>query len=172
MSKCFVILSMHRSASSLVSQAMQNYCGWVMDDIKPGFGQPHGNYEHYAMRKLNDDILKAACGDWRHLPSVQAIKGQAERFKPRIKKVLSSLEGDRKIWGWKDPRSVITIPLMAPYIKNLHLIGLFREPEKAARSMSERDGERYNLGYDEALALTLAYNARLLQVLMKFGGEA
>ena len=111
MSKVFVVLGMHRSATSLVSKALLN-------EIYMG-PTPGGNvFESRPFRVLNQAILRRARGSWHEPPPEQAILDQYEHFRGRIVETIESDRAGRELWGWKDPRTTLTIRLYLPQRQN------------------------------------------------------
>ena len=154
MSKVFVILGMHRSATSLVSKALFNeiYMGPC----------PGGNvFESRPFRLLNQSILRCAGGSWHTPPPEEAILDLYEDFRDRIVETIELDRGGRELWGWKDPRTTLTIRLYLPHLENPHFIPIFRNPLEVAKSLKRRDGFSIKKG----VSLANTYNTRLLDFL-------
>ena len=62
-----------------------------------------------------------------------------------------------EFWGWKDPRTILTIELFLPYLSNPHFFTCHREPDKVAKSIKLRNGFPVSRG----LELEKEYNDRL-----------
>ena len=62
-------------------------------------------------------------------------------------------------WGFKDPRTLLTLPFWREALGDARLVGTFRHPARVARSLVSRDP---SMPFDAALDLWLAYNRRLL----------
>lgn len=155
-SKVFVVLGMHRSATSLVSKAL-------MSEIYMGQNPRPKVYESKRFRWLNQDILVRAGGDWDRPPSEQAIMGQYEHFKSRIVDVIGEESRGKDLWGWKDPRTTLTIGLYLPHLENPHFIAIFRNPLEVAKSLERRKSNSIPLR--RGVRLANEYNARLLKFL-------
>ena len=67
-------------------------------------------------------------------------------------------------YGWKDPRTTLTIRLYLPYLENPHFISCFREPDEVAKSLVAVGG----FTLESAKKLTKIYNQRLLKFLTEF----
>lgn len=165
--KTFVVLGMHRSATSLIAKGLHEsgiYLGQEKDMLPPAPDNPEGFYENKKFIKLNDAILHACKGNWLEPPSEEAILSVAPQFNDEIRDLVNEMEqkAEGKFWGWKDPRSVLTIRLFHPFLKNPHYIAGFRDPNDVADSLHKRNGFSHRKAYNCALI----YNARLLQFLI------
>ncbi len=167
MSKCLIVLGMHRSATSLVAKALhdQNNVHWPSSAFVHR-SQPHGHWECRPIVELNDRILQAAGGAWFTPPPVSEIRALANQFNSDIARTLQKVKGDRPIWGWKDPRTVLTFELFAPHLagEDLHFIVCFRDPRRIAASLQRRNGG------DRAAWEKLAreYNERIFEILENY----
>ena len=112
--KTFVLLGMHRSATSLVAKALSGELDmgidWANNPIKV---IAKGVTSRILISvRLNDQILNAAGGDWMKVPPEEAIQLQQDRFvMPHSRALLEESSKGRDLWGWKDPRTVLTIRL-------------------------------------------------------------
>ncbi len=160
--KTFIVLGMHRSATSLVARGLVE-AGVHMGEKQLGFhsSNPWGHYEDVDFISMSDRLLTAAGGSWDKPPLEDSILGLASEWGPRIKDFI---EGKMRepLWGWKDPRTVLTIPLFLPYLVNPHFITCFRNPQDVAISLARRDRA---MTRKKALALAKIYNDRLLRFL-------
>lgn len=156
MSKVFVVLGMHRSATSLVSKAL-------MTEIYMGKNPRPKVYESKRFRWLNHDILKRAGGDWDKPPPEEAILAQYEHFKPRIINVIRRESEGRELWGWKEPRTTLTIRLYLPHLENPHFIAIFRNPLEVAKNLERR--KHHPIPLEQGVRLANEYNRRLLKFL-------
>lgn len=99
---------------------------------------PLGHFEDTRFVELNDRILAAAGGDWLHAPTTAAILAQESLFQAEIQTVLDAAPA--KVWGWKDPRTCLTLDLFYPHLTNPRFIVCHRESGAVAASLSKRDG--------------------------------
>ena len=159
--KTFVVLRMHRSATSLVAEGLER-AGVCM-------GENHRNKIHWEdMRfmRLNDRILKAAGGCWHDPPFPKNIDMVRDQFDHEIAELVAdenrkAKRGKYYLWGWKDPRTVFTIRLFTPHLVNPHFIPVFRDPLDVAKSLQRRNGFSIERGYD----LAQTYNYRIIKFL-------
>ncbi len=162
--KTIIVLGMHRSATSLVAKSLNSEIYMGNNLLEANIHNPEGYFENSKFVELNDKILGSAGGSWDSPPSRKDILAVGFRFKSEIKKLIESEGEGKDIWGWKDPRSVLTIELFLPFIEGPHFVACFREPEEVARSL-ERRGD---VGYEQGLRLTKEYNNRMLKFLSDY----
>lgn len=176
---------MHRSATSLVAKGL--YYNIFMGDtlLAKDETQPYGYYEDTDFVKLNDEILDKAGGSWSNPPSHEAIQAQAPVFESRIKDLISKKEiraevyaKSRKLkeacWGWKDPRTTLTVDLYMPHVKSPHIIACFRDPKEVAISLVKRNCDWDKLSEEAQsqqinlqMPLIQCYHERLLRFLYR-----
>lgn len=146
-----VVLSMHRSGSSLLSSILIDL-GVHMGEklLIRGKGNPYGHWEDLEFLNLNKRILREAGGTWRYPPSPERILSVRRRFNPIIKSLVAK-KSVRKKWGWKDPRTCLTIPLYYPYLVSPRYIRIIRERASVIRSLQRRHkaGREWGILYDD-----------------------
>lgn len=144
--KNFVVLGMHRSATSLVSKAIadQGFTCRNEEDVQDSTN-PQGYWEDAEVGRLNDRILERAGGDWLRPPSSRAIAEQVAWAAPRV----TDLMGERYPedgWVIKDPRLVLTCPCWLPHFRRRHaqFVFIYRERAEVIESLIRRgdEGER------------------------------
>lgn len=161
---CYVILGMHRSSTSMISKCLHEQGEVFMgkDLLGPGRGNEDGHYEDKRFLDLNDEILSKANGSWDNPPSREAIEGVAKEFSSRIQSLISDScsnmkEAGYRSWGFKDPRTCLTLPVYLPYLNNPRFIVIKRPLIEVAKSLEKRDGMRIEKG----ISLAKAYNDRI-----------
>lgn len=163
MSKCFIVLGMHRSATSLAAKGLHTSDIFIGQQLLgPDHSNPYGHYEALDFTILNREILSAAGGSWDNPPSEDAILNQVDNFDSKITAIIE--KNKRHHWGWKDPRTILTIKLFLPHIENPHFIACFRDPDEVAKSLNKRN----QMPIDQGLTLAKEYNRRLLDFLGDF----
>jgi len=176
MSKVFIVLGMHRSATSLVAKALNEIIPMGQElIIAQNETQPKGYYESKAFHALNGDILEAAGGDRKGLvtiPSPAAVRACSLLFEDRIRSVVAQESRTHHIWGWKDPRTVLTIPIIHPHLPvDVHFVCIFRNVNQVVESLSARD-RLYGIPERSLnhLAVAMEYNRRLLDYMSEYVG--
>ena len=140
-SKIIIVLGMHRSGTSTIAGAL-NKIGINIGDrmLRRTPSNPLGNFEDLDFVNLNEKILKISSGSWKSPPIEKNIIYQKDKFKKEIKDLISiKSENKSKYWGWKDPRTSLTIQLYLPYLKNPYFIVCHRQAKVVAESLLQRN---------------------------------
>jgi len=163
--KTIVVLGMHRSATSLVAKGLHHEIDmgpdlWVGENPT----QPHGHYESRSFVSMNDRILKLAGGHWQRPPPEQHILAVGEDIRDEIKELVEAAGKGKEIWGWKDPRTTLTIKCYLPFLENPHFVPVFRDPKEVVKSLVRRNGNKPAYW----VRVVREYNYRLLSFLSEF----
>lgn len=146
--KQVVVLGMHASGTSMVSHILIKM-GVRMGKEFTGPVKGVPTWEDKEFMLLNAHILNQAGGDWSHPPSPTRLLSLTDDVQRRVDNLVSArdLEAEElglECWGFKDPRSCLTIPLIAPYLLNPYYIRVVRNPLRTAQSLLQRGGRVYN----------------------------
>jgi len=153
MNKTFVILGCHRSASSLVAKALHEAGVHMGDELLSGLpDNPEGHFEDMDFLKKNVELLGGNI--WNDV-NRELTDGDTS--------ALIAAKNVHPLWGWKDPRTVLTIEKYYAHLDDPIIIGLFRKPELVAKSMARRG----DISEQDALALAKAYNRKIIDFLSK-----
>lgn len=136
--KCIVVLSMHGSGSSLVASIL-DALGVDMRPNPKAKVRWYKNYEDASFVALNIMLLHRAGGAWLNPPSIENIIKLKENA--NINKAINSIVTKRdlgKAWGFKDPRTSLTISLIHPHLSNPHYIRVKRDRWDVAQSILKR----------------------------------
>jgi len=147
-----IVLGMHRSGTSLMAHILSKLgvnMGRTL--IKKNYTNPLGFYEDIDFVNLNKYIIRKLDKDWKNPPDNSELLKKRKMFDKRIKKIVEKKRG--KLWGWKDPRTTITIELFLPYLNNPYFIVCYRKKEKVANSLkirgiNKQDAYRIKKVYD------------------------
>lgn len=158
------IAGMHRSGTSMVTKHLHDcglYLGRNEDLMPPAAENPEGFWEHLPLVAVNDDILNRLGGGWDcPPPEPTAEQWRGALLAPartRAATIVAHFEG-REPWGWKDPRSSITLPFWRALLPGLRTVVVVRNPLEVALSLQRRNGFSFALG----LTLWHIYYRRLL----------
>lgn len=153
MNKTFVILGCHRSASSLVAKALHEAGVHMGDDLLSGLpDNPQGHYEDMDFLRKNVELLNGNI--WNDVDRPLQDVDTAGLIRQKDNKPL---------WGWKDPRTTITIDKYYDHLDDPIIVALFRKPELVGKSMAQRG----DIAEEEAIALARAYNRKIIDFLSK-----
>lgn len=139
--KVFLVVGMHRSATSLVAKGLHEACVHMGDDLLGATrSNLHGHYEDREAIRLNDEILKSAGGRWDKPPPHEAIQGVCRSVD--LQPYIASRSARGGMWGVKDPRLSLTWPVWLPYLVtiDLHVIWARRGRNNVAESLRVRNG--------------------------------
>lgn len=166
--KTLIVLGMHRSMTSLIAKGMADNKVYVGDKLMPpNGGNPHGYWEDTDFVKMNNKLLGLAGGTWRKLPSEEKINSLRKGYGSEIQNLIRKKEErvkeiyfreNERIWGWKDPRTILTIKLYLPYLTNPHFILCFRNPFEVAKSFNKTE----KIPMQEGINLWREYNRRMI----------
>lgn len=172
MSDPVVVLGMHRSGTSFLVRTLNLAGLWLGGDDelhtiegRAKIGNPKGNYENKEGIAINDAILTRSGGAWHNPP--QRLHANADDA-ARIIALCHTLEKEQPAgylrWGWKDPRTVLTLNVWLGALKReIFIVGSYRHPSAVARSLAARDGIPLEVGY----ALWGVYVSHLLHHIRK-----
>jgi Sulfotransferase family len=160
-------LGMHRSGTSLVSR-MLNLLGVHLGPDAPvsrtGADNPTGYWEHDAIVAINDEILSRFGGRWNEppeLPSEWPREATLGDLRETARRLLAADFAAAPLWGWKDPRTCLTLPFWQDVVGPMRYVLCVRNPLAVVGSLTRRNAmssekaERLWLGHVRAsLALT------------------
>jgi hypothetical protein len=149
---------MHRSGTSCLAGSLQEL-GLVLGDVITV--APHnakGNRESKRIMDLHDDVLRESGGAWDRPPEQMALTWSAEH---RVRRDAFIREFDEvPCWGFKDPRTLLTLDGWTEVLRNPLFVGTFRHPDAVARSLVKRNGR----DRQRWLSLWRQYNERLVEL--------
>ena len=175
--KTVIVLGMHRSGTSMVSGVLQ-LLGVDMGKELVGKlpSNPLGHFEDRAFLELNNDILSSAGGDpFTNIPSYEKIVFQKSKYEDRIRGLINQ-RSKCALWGWKDPRTCLTIELFVPYLINPFFIVCYRKSEEVADSLYRRGKMDIDMGfrikelYDQRIDYFFKKYPNMLRYNVDFGG--
>lgn len=134
------------------------YLGTAEELFDPLPDEPRSHWEHRSLRVVNDTLLARHGGGWddppvlplgwEHATALADLGAQGQAH------MTASFAG-HPAWGWKDPRTCLTLPFWRRLQPDARYIICLRHPIEVARSLRARDG--FTLAH--GLRLWLAYTA-------------
>jgi hypothetical protein len=146
---------MHRSGTSCLAGSLQEaglFLGNVM--TRGGRHNAKGNRENVDIMKFQESVLRANGGSWDAPP---AQLTWSDEHRKRRDAIIASY-GDAPFWGFKDPRTVLTLEMWREAVPDLRVVGTFRHPTSVALSLEKRHGGPRKKWLD----LWMLYNERLV----------
>lgn len=153
--RCLVVLGMHRSGTSVLMGTLRDagvHIGRVLGDSIEG--NRRGLQEAPAVLYMHEQLLEANGGSWREPPET-VVWGELHRS---VRDLFVESRAPQPLWGFKDPRTLLTLEGWLEVLPQLEPVGIFRDPLSVARSLQRRNG----FPLEQGLALWAAYNRRLL----------
>lgn len=162
-SDCICVLGMHRSGTSCLTGIMQGLGVELGDVYTENPANLKGNREHSRVVFLNDAVLKWNDAAWDNPAVVRNWTPEMAAERTAIIEELRNRGSGH--WGFKDTRTLFTLPFWLEALDEPRFIGTFRHPQRVALSLNQRDGSPIEWGLD----LWYRYNERLLQVTREYG---
>ncbi len=173
-----IVVGMHRSGTSTVA-GLLHQGGVCMGEDRallpaPSDENPHGFFENHRFRLLNDRIAE------RRGYRIKSWQPQIPPCRPRLltrrrmRRLLREYQDRYPFWGFKDPRTCLTLGAWLEEIQRVagpdaaRVVFCARSPGAVAHSLARRDG----LDVPTALRLWTLYNERALAALDAWGPPA
>jgi hypothetical protein len=148
------VLGMHRSGTSCLAGSLEQQ-GLFLGEVNTAAPwNKRGNRERFDVMNLQEDVLRVSGGSWDRPPS--PVEWAPEHYEG-ARTILAEHAG-APVWGFKDPRTVLTLEGWERLVPDLDAVAIFRHPLRVARSLQSRNEMPIAAG----LALWKAYNDRLL----------
>jgi hypothetical protein len=176
--KPLIILGMHRSGTSMLARMLET-CGLFVGATL------EANHEPPIFRKINDQLLALAGATWTQpepfleriseKPFLQECRRLAEEsLSEGFGKHFLGLHGTRKLlgapidaWGWKEPRTCLTLPVWRAIYPEARYVQILRHPIDVALSLRARqerkEGESAEL-WSHPECLDMERNLRLWEL--------
>jgi hypothetical protein len=151
---------MHRSGTSCLAGSLQKR-GLFMGQVHES--NPYnrkGNRENQKFVDLNDKILQYNNAGWDKPPSGNLV-WNADHCRELETAVSEFNAVNHACWGFKDPRTLLTLEFWLSRLSVVKFIGSVRHPLLVAKSLQSRNG----FAIEQGLGLWLSYNERLLGLL-------
>lgn len=135
MSEPIVVLGMHRSGTTMLTNAL----------IKMGVNMGRfldGNQEDRFFLTRNEMILKGIGLSWDNPFGVEELLKNSQLF--FAKQIKPKNQGYKGHWGWKDPRTVLTLPVWLELYENMKLVIVFRDAGDVVNSLISRERKAQN----------------------------
>lgn len=151
-----IVLGMHRSGTSCLTGSLQQ-AGLSLGEHSTWnpFNQK-GNRENTEITALHDAVLQANGGSWDNPPTTTHW---SPAHRQQAATILANHAQDA-IWGFKDPRTLLTLQGWLDLGIAPAFIGIFRSPWAVAHSLAQRSPDQMSVA--RGLELWYDYNARLL----------
>ena len=154
--RVILILGMHRSGTSAIAGALR-CCGLPFgDNLLMGLSDnPKGHFENRAILHLNESILADLGSSWS---DPRPLKPNFDKYSEKTVQVIKNEFNGYKIFGLKDPRLALLLPLYIKAFKEVNIEPSFvvikRDKSEVAASLKARNG----FSREKSLALFKKYS--------------
>ncbi len=145
------ITGMHRSGTSMVAN-MLSTCGLYLGSesalVATSRDNPSGYWENRNFVSINDEILKGLGSAWdypEHLPEKWWDDQRMFGYRDRVRALLQEFK-HHEPWGWKDPRTCLTLPFWMSILPQTKVVICLRNPLEVVLSLHRRGPPKYTIG--------------------------
>ena len=156
-SRVICVLGMHRSGTSCLAGTLEQAGVFLGEVATHNKFNVKGNRENPAVREVNGRVLHDNGGDWNRPPAGPMVWNDGHR---KMRDAIIGSYSEQPVWGFKDPRALLTLEGWLEALPNLEFVGVVRHPLAVARSLQSRPR---GPGLAEGIRLWTAYNIRLLE---------
>ena len=155
-SQVLTVLGMHRSGTSCLAGTLME-CGVDFGEVsrRNNFNLK-GNNENQQIMDLQDRLLADNGGSWKDPPA--EVRWGAAHRQARDAIIDQFRLKNSPRWGFKDPRTLLTLEGWLEALPDMRMVGIFRHPDAVALSLAHRNQFTRQQGH----ALWCRYNRRLL----------
>lgn len=151
---------MHRSGTSCLAGILEESGVYLGDVSNHNKHNKKGNKENPDIMSFNDELLHFNNAKWDTPPK---SLHWSDQHKLKANNIINHIFGStHRLWGFKDPRTLLTLDFWHSMFSQPKFIGTIRHPSKVTQSLQKRDK---NISDEAALALWYDYNQRLLLLL-------
>jgi hypothetical protein len=155
-SACILVVGIHRSGTSSLAGCLEDRGLHLGAVFKKNPFNPKGNRENRLVMELNNSVLLNSGGKWNNPPEKISWTGNLASERDAL--VACFKQSGARHWGFKDPRTLLTLPFWEEAIPEISFVGTFRHPAAVAKSLNARSG----MPLEHGLTLWRKYNRRLL----------
>jgi len=178
MSKQVVIAGFHRSGTSMLTQELCNAGLFVGEKLmSPSISNADGHFEDMDFYHLHEKILRFNQSSWQYTGS--DLLQVSEDFRQEMHRLITLRDAAHKVWGFKDPRTVLFLPEWQRQLSDPCTVIVYRHYRETSRSLLHRaagdwlvnpHADQLAFWQDGTLAyrMWLAYNRRLIAHIEKY----
>ena len=142
----YVILGMHKSGTTLLSQIL-HHSGISMGNFDAGLSYDRGNkYERQDAKELNEEILKAKGINSVFISPPKPLQATEEQ-RASMRQIIRRCNHQHENWGFKDPRTCLTYPIWASELPEHKIITICRSHDELWQRYRPKRFSRYREPY-------------------------
>lgn len=142
MSDPIIVLGMHRSGTSMLAHCLINMgVSMGAELLESDSFNKYGYYEDLDFVSLNKHILASLGCDWMNPPSYMEVAATGKLFISELQR-LDKEKNIHKLWGWKDPRNCLTLPLFKEVWPNAKYIRILRNRASIVKSLTRTRSDK------------------------------
>lgn len=151
------VLGMHRSGTSLTTRVLNLlgvYLGSDDSMLASDRLNAKGYWEHESILEINDELLARFGGSWHAPPAFPPNWERAPEIADLRRQARVLLEEEfqeAELWGWKDPRTCLTLPFWRQLVPSMRYVMCLRNPVDVARSLA------HAVSFEQGVGLWLLY---------------
>jgi hypothetical protein len=130
--------------------------------LPPNPANPTGFSEHVEVIAINDELLASQGGTWYAppaFPDAWERDPALDDLRARARRLIAAELAPADRWGWKDPRTCLTLPFWQDIVPDAAYLICLRSPAESARSLAAMSWvqKRVEQPYERGLDLWLRY---------------
>ena len=160
-SDILVIISMHRSGSSLTASLLQSAGLHIGRNLMEGNEQNvKGYYENLDFYNFHRRILASQGVDENGWTLQEEIEVE-DRFIEEAKEIVdkASVSG---LWGWKEPRTTLFLEFWAELLPQANFLLIYRSPWEVVESLYRQNHGLFKTQPELAVKLWMHYNQKII----------
>jgi len=133
-----IVLGMHHSGTSILAEILHRSGVFMQANMR--------HHESKFFVEINDELVLGGGANWAKLPimpvaelmsKLEAVRHRVE--KKGLQKYLEAGYDGVSRWGFKDPRTCVTLPLYLEIFRNAQLLHIVRNENDVAVSLSANE---------------------------------
>ncbi len=170
--KVVCILGMHRSGTSMLTRAinlMGVFLGPESSIMNSAQDNPEGFWENVRIVQAHEKVMNALDYEWHDSYPISEglLSSNADLFLEELKNIVETDFVDSELWGWKDPRTCLFLPLWKKFLESYnaerYFVYIYRNPKDVSISLHARN----RFSREKSRRIWTNYNLAILK--MAFG---
>ena len=157
-----VVIGMHRSGTSLAASLLENAGLDIGDRLMEGnWSNPRGHFEDMDFIEFQREAL-VRLGLHQDGWLVSELPELPQDLVDRARALVDRKQATGRPWGWKDPRTVLFLPLWSSLVPDATFAIVYRAPWEVVESLYRRGDAAFADDPELAVKVWFHYNRSLL----------